>query len=352
MDIVKDLMDYLITGPLLIVLVLLLLCIFVPLIYSVFRFSGFGGEHLIDHVYDEIKPNDYFSMELEKCSLKFAQKMMKYHHGSDFEPYRRKMWKKLKPLFLCQTYDEKRNRIVVTFSPIFIDFVGSQLETLLVRDFYMVATDYIRYMHKDLPVVVHKSSEFEEHLSEMLLNELRTADNIYNAELETAELQKKMDEDENSPANVKKRIVVAYNATIQEIKSHNNRGLNPIVINILKDSFLVKILSLKVFTQQKLFDMTSDNAMEFNDKGCYVIYNTFTRKYFVGQSDTMFTRVCTIITSPTAKACVELKNDIDLGHMILVKFISLQDSGYTDINRLHRDLILSYDCRQPKGYNK
>lgn len=339
-------------NPIIIFLISLFVLFCVFLIIKFIRSFGFEGELLFDHLSDSILPNSYFVVELERCGIDLAHKMMKYHHGSDFEPYRRKMLKKIKPLIFVQSSNPNQNWIQFEFSDLFKDFVNEYFETSVVKDFYKVVSSYLQYMYRDVPVVVHKNTEFEQSLTESLVSEMRLAEDMYHSEVESALESKRLEADDNSLENVKKRIITAYNFTIQEIKSHNNRGLNPVKIDILNDRFMVKLLSYKVFTQQKLFDMTSEQAMDFNCQGCYIIYNTFTKKYFIGQSDTMYNRVHTLLTSSSVKACASLQSDINAGHMILVKFVRFEDTGYTNINALHRDLILAYDCRQEKGYNK
>jgi hypothetical protein len=201
----------------------------------------------------------------------------------------------------------------------------------------------------------HRSPEFERSLTEAVVKRVMETDEAQELkQVMLAEAAKQHESDDAEKEVLYKRLAtVSYNAAVKDVKLHDNRGINPVSLSYLRPKFLSVLCGLKVYTHQKLLSMEGTNeAYSLDAEGCYIVYNTFNNKYFVGRSDRMFRRVHELLASKDFSGCVELKNDINSGHFVLVKFVLLKDSGYSKSARLQRDLILSYDCRQGRGYNK
>lgn len=328
---------------------LFVICVPIGLII---RYS-FRNQYLVDWLEDPIPDYSYFMTKLEKCCTKYAYRMMYSCNGSDYELFYNKMREKIQPLFFRPvTTEDHWDKWY--FSSQFKSFVLNNWSESKVRDFYSVACMFMDYMWQDFSHVQYVSHDYIEGLTRDVVNKVmqtEAARELQRQILNEVATQNEIDTKEKDELT-KKLIVASYNCAIRDLKLHNNRGLNPVNTDRLTDDFVEKLLSYRVYTQPKLLSMASDDeAVDLHCPGCYIIYNTFTGKYFVGKSDSIFVRVYTLISSSYCEECLALKKDIESGHLILVKFVKLEDSGYDDLSKLQRDLILSYDCRQDKGYN-
>ena len=82
--------------------------------------------------------------------------------------------------------------------------------------------------------------------------------------------------------------------------------------------------------------------------GVYVIYNQTRGMYYVGQAKRMIFRVNQHFTG---HGNGDVYADYKYGNQFLIRLISLSDSGYSDLDRLERDMISMYDAYN-SGYNR
>lgn len=82
--------------------------------------------------------------------------------------------------------------------------------------------------------------------------------------------------------------------------------------------------------------------------GVYVICNVTQRKYYVGQAKRLYFRVWQHFTG---HGNGDVYADYKYGDRFIIRFISLYESGYTDLDRLERDMIQYYNAFTT-GYNK
>lgn len=82
--------------------------------------------------------------------------------------------------------------------------------------------------------------------------------------------------------------------------------------------------------------------------GVYIIYNKTKNMYYVGQATRLFFRVNQHFTG---KGNGDVYADYKYGDSFFIKLIKLTESGYDDLNKLERDMIVKYHSYE-KGYNK
>jgi len=82
--------------------------------------------------------------------------------------------------------------------------------------------------------------------------------------------------------------------------------------------------------------------------GVYVLYNKSKNKYYVGQTKRLFFRINQHFTG---YGNGDIYADYVYGDQFAIQIIKLTDSGYSDIDKLEKDLIKKYDAYKV-GYNK
>ena len=82
--------------------------------------------------------------------------------------------------------------------------------------------------------------------------------------------------------------------------------------------------------------------------GVYVIYNMTKNMYYVGQAKRLFFRVNQHFTG---HGNGDVYADYKYGDEFVIKIIKLSDSGYSDLDRLEKDLIKKYNAYDA-GYNR
>ena len=314
--------------------------------------ASFKTKPLSSVLYGEIAPNSYFQQQAELSCVYFTKLVMRYQQGNDFDLFYNKLMPRIKPLFFNQKVEN--NSVKIYFSNSFIEFVENGYENPLIGQFPKIAKDYLKSV-VTVDDDLHVDSNFEQVLIDDVVTTVMTTQEAQKQQAEMiSEIIADATEIDTSQkdALMKRLISASYNCAVKDIKLHGNKGLNPNDLSILKKNTLQVVCDGKVYTHQKLLTLSDECRAELDVEGCYIIFNTFTNKYFVGKSDTMFSRVYSMLTSPEGNGCQALKSDINMGHLVLVKFIRLGDTDYKDVTRLQRDLILSYDCRQDKGYNR
>ena len=362
-DIISDIFSESIPETKVLLGVFLSIAIFGTLIYViVYKInSSFKRQKLFDYLYEPLAPDGYFLDEVWECCDYFAHVMMMRQHGSDIELFRTRMSEKIKPLFFKRILDEDDEFDKAYFSSQFADFVMAEWSDAYVSEFQKVARAYVDRMYEFDQSITHISPQFEKKLINDVVNAVMETEEAKQVQLEvqqqqlleTAQAEVTIVEDTREKDELFRRLAVAsYNCAIREIKLNNNRGLNPTSFDYCPNVFLMKLCALKVYSQQKVLSLCRESRDTLDCPGCYIVYNTFNSQYFIGKSDRMFSRIYDLLTQVDCKGCSALNRDINSGHLVLVKFVKLADSGYTSLAKLQHDLILSYDCRQDKGYNK
>ena len=82
--------------------------------------------------------------------------------------------------------------------------------------------------------------------------------------------------------------------------------------------------------------------------GAYIIYNSSKNMYYVGQAKRVFFRINQHFTG---HGNGEVYADYKYGDEFEIKIVSLQKSGYYDLDKLEMDLINKYNAKEC-GYNK
>ena len=82
--------------------------------------------------------------------------------------------------------------------------------------------------------------------------------------------------------------------------------------------------------------------------GVYIIYNITKRKYYVGQAKKLYFRVWQHFTG---HGNGDVYADYKYGDKFVIRLLTLQASGYQDLDMLERDMIRQYNAFTT-GYNK
>ena len=89
-------------------------------------------------------------------------------------------------------------------------------------------------------------------------------------------------------------------------------------------------------------------ALTQNFAGVYILFNSTKNMYYVGQGKEVLNRVNAHFTG---KGNGDVYADYKYGDKFTIKMIALEKSGYTTLNELERNTIMTYDAFA-SGYNK
>lgn len=145
-------------------------------------------------------------------------------------------------------------------------------------------------------------------------------------------------------------IVANYNKHIRKIKDNGGVGLCPVYSKLLQSDLLTILRRTPCLSQQKVEKILADRTKS-DFTGCYILFNTTTEKYYVGQSKNVYKRLYQHISCKSKGGGKQFDDDIVAGHMFLTKVISLKASNYDSLDALEADLIAAYDAYN-NGYNK
>ena len=110
-------------------------------------------------------------------------------------------------------------------------------------------------------------------------------------------------------------------------------------------------------TPEEFFDMRKTSfggkgspyyALTMNFAGVYILFNSTKNMYYVGQGKEVLNRVNSHFTG---KGNGDVYADYKYGDKFTIKMISLKNSGFSTLNDLERNTILTYDAFA-SGYNK
>lgn len=135
---------------------------------------------------------------------------------------------------------------------------------------------------------------------------------------------------------IKNSITKSYiNETIDELANNT--------LEITPEEFM-KLRSTKLSSSR----YEGYYALKKNFAGIYILHNKTKDKYYVGQSKTVLNRVNNHFTG---KGNGDVYFDYRSGDQFTIKMISLENSGFPDLDSLERNAIARYDAFN-KGYNK
>lgn len=102
--------------------------------------------------------------------------------------------------------------------------------------------------------------------------------------------------------------------------------------------------------EQKIYGRKYEGyySLTHNFAGIYILHNVTKDKYYVGQSKTVLNRVNMHFTG---KGNGDVYFDYRSGDSFTIKMISLEKSGFSDLNSLERNAIAKYNAYY-NGYNK
>lgn len=114
----------------------------------------------------------------------------------------------------------------------------------------------------------------------------------------------------------------------------------------LEEKFNQFINEETAITPEELFDIR--NKQIDDSVGVYIIYNQTKDMYYVGQAERMFFRLNQHFTG---HGNGDVYADYKYGDEFTIRIVKLSESGYSDIDKLEKDLIEKYNAFET-GYNR
>lgn len=114
----------------------------------------------------------------------------------------------------------------------------------------------------------------------------------------------------------------------------------------LEEKFNQFINEETAITPEELFDIR--NKQIDDSVGVYIIYNQTKDMYYVGQAKRMFFRLNQHFTG---HGNGDVYADYKYGDEFTIRIVKLSESGYSDIDKLGKDLIEKYNAFET-GYNR
>lgn len=225
-------------------------------------------------------------------------------------------------------------RSVFEFNPDFCDWVEENAASNRVCDLHKVVMKYVRVLEQqeqqarsdkeDEEITVRISEAFDE------IREKRNAD--------------------KEPLKPVSRhdIVAAYNHQIDTI-SEEGHGLMPYCPKFLSAEAYRNLYICPLYSHQAISDFMTGNVAITHANGCYIAYNTFRDKYFIGQADDLARGVKQLWTGHEN---FDFYADLVAGHLMLVKIVRLAGSDYNTCDSLYSALVSAYSAAGSTGYNK
>lgn len=337
------------------------------IIYVIFsiKTKKFKNDLLVNHLGDRIEPNSFYEHELDDCYTNLTIRLFKkrkkkiYNHNGEytesFIKYRDKVRKKIKPYIVeSNMMHTKSFYPSLYFNSDFCNWVKSYHEDACVKDFYDVMIMYVLCKIKQLNMKI-TDANVDNYLiiqAEALSNDVKTMMLENCIENSLSKNVKIMYDDDNQIKIKRSEYIAAYNKCIGNIKSNNGIGLVPVITEHMQKSFYDYLCGLKVVSHQKLLKLNEDENFVDEKEGCYIIYNTYTGKYFVGKAKHPLNRAYLLLTRKVLSSSVLLSYEFSLGNMMLIKIVPLEGSGYMTLSDLQKALVRAYNSLNPYGYNK
>lgn len=348
---------------LLIIISIMILVLSIIYIIINVRHTRFMKDLLVNHLMDIIEPNSFYERELEQCYTNLvirifnAKKRKIYKKNGEitdkFIEYRNEMRRKIKPYIVDIKLGDRYVYPKSCFHQDFCDWIKSHYSAALVSDFYDIVIIYVSYKMQQLNMQVTNENinEYLDVQSSALSNDVKEIMFETNIEKCLSNNVKTIYSNDEQLKSDKKAYIAAYNACIKQIKLSQGIGLVPVCTEHISKSFYDYLCSLKVISQQKLLRENENNNVT-SEEGCYIIYNTYTKKYFVGKAKSPLSRVYLVLNRKVLTNSVLLSYEFSLGQMMLIKIVPLNGSGYHTLTDLQKALVRAYNTLNPNGYNR
>lgn len=136
-------------------------------------------------------------------------------------------------------------------------------------------------------------------------------------------------------------LIFIYVKTAKEKKRIRDR------INLLANNAL-KLSPQEFFELRNQKFGRSSYALSNNFAGVYILFNKTKNLYYVGQGQRILNRVYAHFTG---HGNGDVYADYKYGDVFTIKMIGLENSGFSSLNALERNTIMTYDS-VAHGYNK
>ena len=113
-----------------------------------------------------------------------------------------------------------------------------------------------------------------------------------------------------------------------------------------KRDYNARAITEQGITPHEFFELKK--SVSGDKVGVYIIYNATKNKHYVGQAKRLFFRVNQHFTG---HGNGDVYSDYKLGDKFTIVLLSLQDSGYYDLDKLEKDMIKKYHA-YTEGYNR
>lgn len=267
-------------------------------------------------------------------------------------------------IFECYEIEGRwKTKKVYFTNPEFLEWLRSQTKQYQVQDFVKAVVTYMRYIECELKrnfdtdddIYLDKDGyaidrdgnrleSIQERAERLAAEEKATTKDIAKS---VQAIKSKKDSKE-----VRQKSIERYQRCIDHVKENGGKGLLPDRPQSVPTVLYHSLYSLKVYGDQQIARMMYDDRWDhLSEAGCYLVYDTYNGKYFVGKADNIY---------PALKSCLDvtpghsnnaITPSLIAGHRVLVKMVPLQSSGFSDIDKLYEALIRAYKAYAPVGYN-
>lgn len=328
---------------------------------------------LIDHLDDEVNPNDYVMSELNDCYTEIAIRIFEVkkktictqdgRYRNAFLQCRDNVRRKFRPRVLSQYVKSNFDTYVtLTFSDEFKVFVKQNYPDAEYDELFSVLLMYFDALNPSVSIMERRVNNeyivekfyqcFETAMEKNLANQIQVIMEEKQQEEKLSESIKYVYNKTKQNKSKIKDYQDAYRNSIVTIQNNGNVGLLPPVWNTktITRSLFNHIAAQPVIGQKRFIDIASNLDYE-EILGCYVIYNTYTGKYFVGKARRPIHRAYAVLKGEVKTNSILLSYEFADGNMMLVKSIPLDGSGFESLDELQKTLVIAYNSLYPNGYN-
>lgn len=253
--------------------------------------------------------------------------------------------------FIFEEYTDVENDITVYFTnPMFVEWLKDCDTAYQLDDFEKAVWRYMKVIDKQRQAAIEEEyAEYERALQERQSKIDQEDEQIRQGIVKSIAAVKRRKE----KAVTKAVIVDRYNRCVQDIHANEDHGLLPDRPQSIPIALYRYLYGARIYGNQQIHRMMDDAKWDsLSAKGCYIIFNTFNGKHFVGKSENIYADLKLCLHGQGVGDQMPFRKDLLVGHMMLVKFVVLSESGISDLNVLHEALCRSYKSFDPIGYNK
>lgn len=248
-------------------------------------------------------------------------------------------------------------------NPEFLEWLKMQSKQYQTQDFVNAVVTYMHYIECEIRetfgdvenVYVNEDGYVVDEKGNRLESIQEKKERLEKEDAETQEDIMKSYQEVKTKKDIdssRKKVVDRYQQCINEIKANGGRGLMPEKPQSIPVALYQMLYSLKVYGDQQINRMMSDSRWDtLSETGCYIIYNTYNGKSYVGMSDNIYSAIKSYLNGKMSDNNDAFRKDIAAGHKVLVKMVPLHNSGYADINHLYEALSRAYKVQSSAGYN-